>query len=679
MDPSTPPNNLINSTSPYLLQHAYNPVYWYPWGEEVLEKARKEDKMILVSIGYSACHWCHVMEHESFEDFEIAEIMNQHFVCIKVDREERPDIDQVYMAAVQLMTSRGGWPLNCFTLPDGKPVYGGTYFPKQQWKNVLLNLAETYKKDRSRFEEYAEKLTEGIKKFENVIPDETAVGFELEHVSIAVKNWSQFLDNVEGGPNRAPKFPLPNNYLFLLSYYFVSKDPSLKAHILLTLKKMAYGGIYDQAGGGFARYSVDGIWKVPHFEKMLYDNAQLISLYSEAYKLFKEPLYKDVVYQTLDFIKRELTGPEGNFFSALDADSEGVEGKYYTWTREELLEIAGSDSVLISDYFNVKDKGYWEDGQYILLRNDDDEVVARRHKLSTDQLQKVILSFKSRLMDVRSRRIRPGLDDKTLTSWNALMICGYLDAFDAFKEEDFFNAAITNANFILSQMKNHEGGLNHNYKNGRSNINGYLEDYAFFIQALIRLYQCTFDVDWLNKAKELTEYAIKNFGDDASGLFYFTSIGDAPLIARKMELQDNVIPASNSQMAINLHHLGTYFEINEWQDRSKMMASAMKKLSEIYGSAYGNWLRLWLQLSLPAREIVVCGETALYLRSQICKTYLFPGTLLAGCIKHENISLTNARLIKGKTLIYVCVNNTCRLPVSSVDEAMDLMNSDSGD
>jgi len=673
MDPSTPPNSLINSTSPYLLQHAYNPVHWFPWGEEALGKAIAEDKMILVSIGYSACHWCHVMEHESFEDFEVAEIMNQFFVCIKVDREERPDIDQVYMAAVQLMTSRGGWPLNCFTLPDGRPVYGGTYFPKQQWKNILLNLADTYKKDRTRFEEYAEKLTDGIKKFENVIPEDLISNFEMEDIKSAVQNWSEFFDTVEGGPNRAPKFPLPNNYLFLLSYYFVSKDETLRSHILLTLKKMAYGGIYDQVGGGFARYSVDAVWKVPHFEKMLYDNAQLISLYSEAYKLFRDPLYKEVVYQTLDFIKRELTGSEGNFFSALDADSEGVEGKFYTWTREELVELSGSDQAVISDYFNVNESGYWEDGQYILLRNDDDYLIAGRHKISEDQLQSIITNFKNKLLDVRTTRVRPGLDDKTLTSWNALMICGYLDAFDAFKEESFYNAAITNAKFILSQMDNRDGGLNHNYKNGKSNINGYLEDYAFFIQALIRLYQCTFDVEWLDKAKELTEYAIKNFGDDATGLFYFTSVNDAPLIARKMELQDNVIPASNSQMAINLYKLGIYFEINEWQDRSRKMVSSMKKLSESYGSAYGNWLQLGLQLSLPSREVVICGENALPLRSHISDQYFFPGTLLAGCTQQENIPLTKSRLVKGKSLIYVCIDNTCQLPVTTADGALELL------
>ncbi len=673
MDPSTPPNSLINSTSPYLLQHAYNPVHWFPWGNEALSKAKAEDKMILVSIGYSACHWCHVMEHESFEDFEIAEIMNQSFVCIKVDREERPDIDQVYMAAVQLMTGRGGWPLNCFTLPDGRPVYGGTYFPKQQWKNILLNLADSYEKERGRFEEYAEKLTEGIKKFENVFPEESISKFELEHINIAVQNWSNFFDNEEGGPNHAPKFPLPNNYLFLLSYYFVSKQESLKEHIVLTLKKMAYGGIYDQVGGGFARYSVDAIWKVPHFEKMLYDNAQLISLYSQAFKLFKDPLYKEVVYQTLDFIKRELTGQEGNFYSALDADSEGVEGKFYTWTREELTEISGSDYSVISDYFNINDKGYFEDGQYILLRHDDDEIIAAHHSISVDQLHSIVDNFESKLLEVRAARIRPGLDDKTLTSWNALMICGYLDAFDAFKDESFFIAAITNAKFILASMDNRDGGLNHNYKNGKSTINGYLEDYAFFIQALIRLYQCTFDVKWLNKAKEFTEYAIRNFGDDATGLFYFTSLQDAPLIARKMELQDNVIPASNSQMAINLLHLGIYFEINDWQDRSKKMVSAIKKLSESYGSAYANWLFLNLQLATSSQEIVLCGDNALQLRSEISDRYFSPGTLLAGCTIEENIPLTNSRLVEGSTLIYVCTNKSCQLPVLTSEQALKFL------
>ena len=670
MDPNSSPNRLINSTSPYLLQHAYNPVDWYPWGEEALEKAIAEDKLILVSIGYSACHWCHVMEHESFENYEVAEIMNRSFVCIKVDREERPDIDQVYMAAVQLMTGRGGWPLNCFTLPDGRPIYGGTYFPKEQWKNILLNLADIYGKDKPRFEEYAKQLTEGINRFEEIIPQEVIPEFNIEFVNKSVNDWSEYFDNNEGGPNRAPKFPLPNNYNFLLDYYFISKDQNVKAHILLTLKKMAYGGIYDQAGGGFSRYSVDGIWKVPHFEKMLYDNAQLVSLYSNAYKLFKDPLYKEIVSATAEFIERELTGSEGNFYSALDADSEGVEGKFYTWTREELINYAGENFNILQDYFNINDKGFWEHESYILLRHDEDEVIAERHKISVPELKLIVKNFKDLLMIAREGRVRPGLDDKTLASWNALMIVAYCDAYLAFKEEKFLAKAIANAHFILSKMQNDDGGLYHNYKNGKSNLNGFLEDYSFFIQALISLYQCTFDIKWLDRAQELLSYTVNNFGDEATGLFYFTSVKDTPLIARKMELQDNVIPASNSQMAINLYFLGHYFENREWVQRSSKMLSHMEKYMAGYGASYSNWLKLWLMLSQPLREIVICGEQAQQKLVDVSENYLPAGTIIAGGAEGENLKSTAGRFVDGKTLIYVCIDHTCNLPVTSVSDAL---------
>ena len=553
-------NHLISESSPYLLQHAYNPVDWYPWGEEALQKAKDEDKMILVSIGYSACHWCHVMEHESFEDFEVAEIMNQFFVCIKVDREERPDIDQVYMSAVQLMTGRGGWPLNCFTLPDGRPVYGGTYFPKAQWKNILLNLAEGFKKDRTKFIEYAEQLTEGIQKSDLIpVAKETPV-FTSELLDASFINWEKHFDNHDGGPDRAPKFPLPNNYLFLLKYQWLTKNEALKYHIALTLKKMAFGGIYDQIGGGFSRYSVDGIWKVPHFEKMLYDNAQLISLYSEAYKQYKNPLYRDVVYQTLEFIQRELTGAEGNFYSALDADSEGVEGKYYTWTKTELKEILGVDFDFFAEVFNVNEKGYWEHDVHILLRNLDDEALSKHFKMELNDFKMKVHKLSKQVLSVREKRIHPGLDDKTLLSWNALMVTGYLDAYDAFGEKLWLEIAERNVNFVLEKMSAADGGLFHSYKNNKATINGFLEDYAFFIQALVRMYQATYDVTFLNKAKDLTAYTLQNFSDPAHDLLYFSSAKVAPLITRSKEVQDNVIPASNSQMAINLYYLGHYFE-----------------------------------------------------------------------------------------------------------------------
>src|SRR6218665_2712871 len=532
-------NSLEKETSPYLLQHAHNPVNWFAWGDEALEKAKREDKIILVSVGYSACHWCHVMEHESFEDETVAQLMNDYFVCIKVDREERPDIDQVYMMAVQLMTGHGGWPLNCFALPDGRPIYGGTYFPKQQWMNVLLNLADLYKNEKQKALDYAAQLTEGVRLAELVKTSEEQHAFSETTLSESYRNWKLRFDDVEGGPNKAPKFPLPNNYQFLLQYG--RNNPGLLQHVNLTLKKMAYGGIYDQLGGGFARYSVDHYWKVPHFEKMLYDNGQLVTLYSEAFTKTKDPLYKQVVYETLAFVARELTSPEGGFYSALDADSEGEEGKFYVWTRQELQSILNEDYAVFADYYNVDGRGLWEHEHNILLRHDDDETIAQRHKISMDELHTLIANSKKQLLAEREKRVRPGLDDKILTSWNALMLKGYVDAYNAFDEQLFLDAAVKNAEFILGKMHMNNGALNRTYKNGESKINGFLEDYSFVIEGLIALYQATFSEKYLLKAQELMEYCMMHFRDEKSGMFFFTSDTDQALITRKMELSDNVI------------------------------------------------------------------------------------------------------------------------------------------
>ncbi len=668
-------NQLINESSPYLLQHANNPVNWYAWNAAALQIARDENKLILVSIGYSACHWCHVMEHESFEDAEVAELMNKFFICIKVDREERPDVDQVYMSAVQLMTGRGGWPLNCFTLPDGRPVYGGTYFPKQQWMNILLNLADSYKKDEPRFIDYAEQLTAGIKKTELIAVTNEMPEFTADIIASSFEKWQQNFDSVNGGPDRAPKFPLPNNYLFLLKYQWLNKDETLKSHVELTLKKMAYGGIYDQIGGGFCRYSVDGIWKVPHFEKMLYDNAQLVSLYSEAYKHYKIPLYRDVVFQTLEFIKRELTGSEGNFFSALDADSEGVEGKYYIWTKQELEDLLQDDFIFFAAVYNINDKGFWEHDQYILLRNADDEILSAQFKMDPVDFRKKIEVLNKKILAVREKRIPPGLDDKTLLSWNALMVTGYLDAYDAFGEQEWLECAIKNVTFIFGKMTTSDGGLFHNYKNNKATINGFLEDYAFFIQALIRLYQVTFDLRYLDKAKELTAFALLNFNDDANELLFFTSVKDTPLVSRSKEIQDNVIPASNSQMAINLYFLGHYFENEEWLNKSKSMLMTLQSNLAAYGSGFSNWLLLWLYQSQPLRELVICGNNALDVRNDIIKNALPPGTIIAGALSSETLPMTEGRLIDGQTNIFVCVDKQCHLPVTIIEQAINHLNS----
>jgi hypothetical protein len=661
-------NALINESSPYLQQHAHNPVNWYPWGEAAFEKARKEDKLVLISIGYSACHWCHVMERETFEDSLAAAFMNEHFVNIKVDREERPDVDQVYMNAVQLMTQSGGWPLNCFTLADGRPVYGGTYFPTDQWMKVLESLVEIKTNEPAKMEEYAKRLTAGIQQSELIekVTDESP--FEQEVLDSMVTKWSNYWDQDEGGPNRAPKFPMPNNYSFLMHYAHQKNDDAVKSYVQLTLDKMAQGGIYDQIGGGFARYSVDGVWKVPHFEKMLYDNAQLVSLYSEAYQLYGDPAYKDVVTETLNFIDRELTSKEGAFYSALDADSEGEEGKFYVWKEDELKKVLEDDFTLAAEYYNVNSRGLWEDGNYILLRTAHPEAYAEAHELDAGVLRLRLDEIREKLMKARKKRVPPGLDDKILTSWNAMMVKGYTDAYRTFGDESYLQKAAHAMEFLLSTCRREDGGLWHSYKNGEAKINGYLEDYCFAIEALIGLYQCDFNERWLNEALQLAEYTQTHFYDEESGMFWFTSDLDDPLIARKQEVMDNVIPASNSSLAKGLWQLGTYF------DRNDLRAQAQQMLRNVasgfdYGQNYSNWGMLMLWQTAPYYEVAITGDDGFAeLRAELDRHYL-PNTLMMGGTTGE-LPLLEGKFTATPT-IYVCLNKTCKLPVNTVQDALE--------
>ena len=669
-------NALIHETSPYLLQHAHNPVNWLAWNNETLEKAKKENKLMLISVGYSACHWCHVMEHQCFENEQVAQIMNDHFICIKVDREERPDIDQVYMMAVQLMTGRGGWPLNCFALPDGRPVYGGTYFPKDQWINILLNLADLYTHETNKMLEYAKQLTEGVKLAELVKINTKEESFTIDILHQSYANWKPRFDAMEGGPDKAPKFPLPNNYLFLLRYAVAIKGSAQEAevwkHLNLTLTKMAYGGIYDQVGGGFARYSVDHLWKVPHFEKMLYDNAQLVSLYSEAFQATKNELYKQVVYETLHFVERELTSPEGCFYSALDADSEGEEGKFYVWKKEELQAILRENFELFADYFNVNEHGLWEDENYILLRQEDDETLAKKYNTDVATLRETIRQLKAKLLGIRNHRIRPGLDDKTLTSWKALMLQAYIDAYNAFDEAQFLKAAEKNAAFILEKQTQKDNRLNHNYKNGTSSINAYLEDYCFCIEAFISLYETTFNERYLRQADAWVQYCIAHFQDPKSGMFFFTSDEDQALISRKMELADNVTPASNSSIAKSMFKLGHHFEKPEYITTSRKMLNNVIPEVTGYAEGYSNWAMLLLHMAQPFYELSIVGKSVDEKRRSFNNYYL-PNKIFAGSNTENVLPLLKNRYVEGKTLIYVCSNNTCNAPVSEISEAIGQM------
>ncbi|MCH2233388.1 MAG: thioredoxin domain-containing protein [Crocinitomicaceae bacterium] len=662
-------NELINETSPYLLQHAHNPVNWRPWGEEAFEKAQEEDKLVLISIGYSSCHWCHVMEHESFEDEEVADLMNENFICIKVDREERPDVDQVYMNAIQLMTGQGGWPLNCFTLPDGRPIYGGTYFAKDQWIEVLKNLDYTYEKTPNTVIDYAENLTEGVKQSELIVTTVEMESFDTEKIDSMVFVWNQGFDTSRGGNNRAPKFPLPNNWDFLMEYAHLNNDTATLEQVDLTLDKMAMGGIYDQVGGGFARYSTDMDWKVPHFEKMLYDNGQLVSLYAKAYARTGSPLYKHTVYQTLEWVYREMMTADGAFYSALDADSEGEEGKFYVWTKEEMKEVLGDDFDFANEYYELNLKGLWE-GNYILLRNKSLTELTKKLDMSAEEIQAKAKEVNKKLLEARAKRIRPGLDDKSLASWNAIMSIGFADAYQAFGEAPMKNAAIYNGEWLRKNMLQEDGKLLHTYKKGEAKIDGFLDDYAFTISMFIKLYEITFDESYIEDAKKMAEYAIANFQDEASGMFYYTASTGETLIARKMEISDNVIPSSNSQMANALFVLGTLTDNADWIEISRQMLANVYNDMTSYPSSYSNWGILGMHFTEPFYEVALTGDQWESEYQGLANSYVPNKVLMGG--KDGKLPLLEGKFL-GETTIFVCVNKACQMPVNKAADALEQM------
>ena len=596
-------NDLINETSPYLLQHAYNPVNWKAWNKASLKEAKEQNKLIVVSIGYSSCHWCHVMEEESFENDSIAKTMNDNFINIKVDREERPDIDKVYMSAVQLMTGKGGWPLNCITLPDGRPVFGGTYFTKEQWSKILIDISKLYKENPDKVEEYAQQVTEGIKTSELITINKEEAVFNNEEIITAINLSKEQLDLIHGGLKGAPKFPMPNTLDYLIRYQYHFNDPEILDYIKQSLTKMAYGGIYDQIAGGFSRYSVDDRWHIPHFEKMLYDNAQLVSVYSKAYLQDKNELYETIVKETLTFINDELSADNGAYYSSLDADSKNEnkeleEGVFYSWTKEELKTLI-KDYELFADYYNINPSGFWEKDLYVLIRNQSNTEFAKKHNLTKKELKEKIKSWKTMLLATRNKRNKPNLDDKILTSWNALMLQGYVDAYKAFGNQIYLKNAVRIGEFILNNQLREDGGLNRNFKNGKSTINGYAEDYATVIQAFISLHEISLDEKWLILSKTIMEYTITHFYDPESGLFFYTSNKDPNLIARKIEINDGVISSSNSIIGNSLFKLGHYFYDKKMTKLSEQMLNTLKKGIIKTPFAYTNWLHVMTNFTKP--------------------------------------------------------------------------------
>jgi uncharacterized protein len=674
------PNRLINESSPYLLQHANNPVDWYAWNTEALQKAKTEDKPILVSIGYSACHWCHVMEHESFENPQVAAIMNKFFVCIKVDREERPDIDAIYMDSLHAMGVRGGWPLNVFLMPDTKPFYGGTYFPAENWANLLLGINNAFQKNRKELQDSADGFTQNMlfsetEKYQLKADNERVTISEEELITMFNRLQKDF-DTVKGGTNRSPKFPMPSIWLFLLRYYQQTQDQRALNQLKLTLDRIALGGIYDHLGGGWTRYSTDEDWKVPHFEKMLYDNGQLISLYSEAYSLTKSELYKHRVYQSIEWLEHEMTNPEGGFYSALDADSEGVEGKFYIWTKAEIESILGDRAAEFCKIYEITEEGNWEHGYNIL-------------HLEKDTLFSNNIDW-NKLFSIRQNRIRPGLDNKILCSWNGLMLKGLVDAYRYFNEPKFLELALRNADFIDKNLsisvKNEDGkegrGLFHIQPKHltlnpspaeRDFLLGFLEDYAAVIDAYTALYQVTFDEKWLRKAEKLAEYTIANFYDAEDEFFFFTDSQAEELIARKKEIFDNVISASNSMMATNLYWLSILLDRNDFREISDKMMGKMKRLVMTDPQWVTNWACLATYHAKPTAEVAIVGDKALKIRELIESDYQ-PNKVFVGTKSLSDLPLLQYRTaINDETTIYVCFDKACQLPTNDPKVALNLM------
>jgi uncharacterized protein len=667
-------NDLVNETSPYLLQHAYNPVNWKAWNSKTLELAKKENKLIIISVGYSACHWCHVMEEESFENDSIAKIMNDNFISIKVDREERPDVDKVYMNAVQLLTGSGGWPLNAIALPDGRPIFGGTYFTKDQWQKILIDISKLYKENPEKAIDFAEKLTAGIQESQLVTYNTKKPNFNSDEIVSSIKKWNEYLDLDFGGFKNVQKFPMPNSLDYLLRYSFQFDDKEMHQYVNNTLTKIAYGGIYDQIGGGFSRYSVDEKWHIPHFEKMLYDNAQLVSVYSKAYLNNQNKLSEQVVKETLNFIKNDLTAKQGAFYSSFDADSkndlgEREEGAFYAWTKEQLKKLLGEDYSLFSAYYNINDFGFWEDDKYVLIRNQSNLDFAKNFNIDVQALENKVHNWKKILSKERNKRSKPNLDDKILTSWNALMIQGYVDAYKAFKDEDYLKSAIKNGKFLLQNQLRKDGGLNRNFKNGKSTINGYSEDYAAVIQSFISLYEVTFDEKWLIKSKELTDYLFTNFFDEKNKMFFFTSNLDDDLISKKTEVIDGVIPSSNSIIANCLFKLGHHFGDKKYTETSEMMLNNLK--DEIVNNSmnYSNWLHLMTNFTQPFYEVAIVGKEANTINKKLTACYL-PNILITGSTQESNQPLLENKFIDDETYVYVCVNGVCKLPETDIYKAI---------
>lgn len=690
------PNRLIHETSPYLQQHAHNPVDWYPWGEEALAKAKLENKVILVSIGYSACHWCHVMERESFENGDTAALMNEYFINIKIDREERPDLDQVYMDAIQLLSGSGGWPLNVFLTPDRKPFYGGTYYPpvraynRSSWTEVITAINQAWTDKPGELLEQAESLTSHLQHpglfsaIENT--GDTITTTELDAIA---QNLVKNADTAWGGFGGAPKFPQTFSIGFLLRQAWYNAGQKVNASLqdneelrqspllkqaLLSLDKMIMGGIYDQLAGGFARYSTDAQWLAPHFEKMLYDNALLIGVISEAYQLTGRVLYRQVIEQTMKFIAGEWQDDDHGFFSAFDADSEGKEGKFYTWQKAETEAIISDPetSEIFNAYYDVTEEGNWEHTNILWVKQPL-EIFCRARGIDEDKAGRALEAGRGLLLQERNKRVKPLLDDKKLMSWNAMMITACCKAWAATGIDSYLQMAIRVAGFIESKMKSADGIYHHNYKNGKAFNHAFLDDLALYIEALCYLQEGTGDVFYLNKARELVQYVIDNYAEDPGGFFYFTPVFQRDIIFRKKEVYDGATASGNSVMAQNLLYLGIIFDLAGWREHAAGLTGKMRKLATTYSSSFGNWAQVMQLLVYGYKEIAIVGNNHHKFANEMLEPF-WPNKLLQhAATNNDSFPLMEGKRAEpGETSIFLCTNYSCQAPVNNTKKLFEM-------
>jgi uncharacterized protein YyaL (SSP411 family) len=679
-------NRLQYETSPYLLQHAHNPVDWYPWGEEAFERAKAEHKPVLVSIGYAACHWCHVMEHESFENPAVADFMNAHFICIKVDREEHPDVDHLYMDALQAMTGAGGWPLNMFVTPDKKPFYGGTYFPpedrygRSSWSNVLGALHRAWHEKPEEIKLQSEQMVQHLQQASQVsvtAPDAGAI--DQGAAAVVAKNLLQQADKEEGGFGAAPKFPATGAIQYLLDYFHYHKEQQQAdaedalQQALLSLDKMIGGGIYDQVGGGFARYATDNAWLVPHFEKMLYDNALLITVLSNAYRITAKKRYREVIEATIAFCKKEL-GFEatGGFYCALDADSEGVEGKFYTWTWAQWQELMGDAHPALADYFGVVPEGNWEETN-ILNEAVPESVILERYNLGRETWEKLLRDARQKLLLRRAGRVRPATDDKLLLSWNALMNIALVDAGIALSWPAYIEDAAQHMDWMLATFDNGEGSLNHVAKNGIARIPGKLDDYAYLIKALCHLASVTGTEAYIVRAQALMQYCNTYFLHENGCFYYYSSIQQNDIPVRKVELYDGATPAANTVMMENLWLLGNLLEESGWMEQAEAMMHVMKQTVLRYPTSFAVWAVFLQRYQAGLKQLYIAGEAA-HTALEAWQQHYYPEVTVMVLDKPESLLVSaQQKYRQGKTSYYLCAQFQCQAPVSTLEELMSLL------